>query len=48
MDETLLAPFHEKEFSLFSSVEKVATPLAQVRKKEDVMGKGGPYYHLNH
>ena len=47
-EETLLAPCQEKEFSPFSSVEKAVMPLAQVRKEEDAMGKGGRHRHLNH
>ena len=46
--KTLLSLCQEKEFSPFASVEKAVMPLAQVRKEEDVMGKGGRHRHLNH
>ena len=48
VEETLLSPCQEKEFSPFASVKKVVMPLAQVRKEEDVMGKGSRHCHLNH
>ena len=45
---TLLSPCQEKEFSPFAFVKKAVMPLAQVRKEEDAMGKGGHHRHLNH